>query len=135
MTQISNDINVTNIYIYIYMYLIPSRLCTFIFAERPMSRHVILYNISAGFLPPTKRPIPTIQGIVGCTPTNVPLWEIPIYPYIVSVYGSLSPRIPTFSPYKNPWGPTYVNGVHPSLSLEPTKDGSDSRCFLRLFRG
>ena len=37
----------------------------------------------------------------GCTPTNVPLWEIPLYkpynpicPYIVGVYGLLSPRIP-----------------------------------------
>ena len=29
-----------------------------------------------------------IQGIVGCTPTNVPLWDI------VGVYGLLSPRIP-----------------------------------------
>ena len=51
---------------------------------------------------PTKQRIVfrIIQGIVGCTPTNVPLWEIPIYPYIVGVYGLLSPRIPIFSPYK-----------------------------------
>ena len=36
------------------------------------------------------------QGIVGCTPSNVPLWEIPIEsPYITWVFvGKLSPGIP-----------------------------------------
>ena len=105
------------------MYLIPSRLCTFIFAERPKMWFVILYNISAGFLPPTKRPIPTIQGIVGCTPTNVPLWEIPIYPYIVSVYGSLSPRIPTFSPYKYHGAPRTWTGYTRPCPLNPPRMG------------
>ena len=27
------------------------------------------------------------QGVVGCTPTNVPLWEIPKWIYIVGIYG------------------------------------------------
>ena len=34
----------------------------------------------------------------------------PIYPYIVGVYGLLSPRIPIFSPYKY-HGYTYVRGT------------------------
>ena len=33
------------------------------------------------------------QGIVGCTPTNVPLFEIPIEsPYIVGIYGIFHPQ-------------------------------------------
>ena len=47
-----------------------------------------------------------IQRIVGCTPTNVPLWEIPIYPYIVGVYG-LNPYISPISTMGT------LLGVHP----------------------
>ena len=39
----------------------------------------------------------------------------PIYPYIVGVYGLLSPRIPIFSPISTMGT---LLGVHPSLSLE-----------------
>ena len=61
----------------------------------------------------------------------------PIYPYIVGVYGLLSPRIPIFSPYKYHGAPRTL-GVHPSLSLERTiqfvgriKDGIGHRKILQ----
>ena len=43
------------------------------------------------------------------TPMGNP-YTSPIYPYIVGVYGLLSPRIPIFSPYKY-HGYTYVRGT------------------------
>ena len=35
----------------------------------------------AKFLPPQFFGVDLYQGIDGCTPTNVPLWEIPDKPY------------------------------------------------------
>ena len=38
---------------------------------------------------------PNFQWIVGCTPTNVPLWEIPIYiykPYNTWVFMGYNPQ-------------------------------------------
>ena len=54
------------------------------------------------------------QGIVGCTPTNVPLWEIPIYkPYISLYSGCLWVIIPK-NPYISPISTMgTLLGVHP----------------------
>ena len=52
----------------------------------------------------------------------------PICPYIVGVYGLLSPRIPIFSPYKY-HGSTRTLGVHPSLSLEKKSSSPVHRLF------
>ena len=41
------------------------------------------------------------QGMeVGCTPTNVPLWEIPIYPYNTWVFMGYYPQESLYKPYK-----------------------------------
>ena len=36
--------------------------------------------------------ISKFQGIVGCTPTNVPLWEIPQKNYITWVFMGYNPQ-------------------------------------------
>ena len=61
-----------------------------------------------------------VQGIVGCTPTRVPMGNPKKKPYVVGIYMSLWVRIP-----KNPIREHQLNtmgrrtlGIHPSLSLE-----------------
>ena len=48
-----------------------------------------------------------VKVIVGCTPTNVPLWEIPIYISPISTMGTLLGVHPIV-PLQVPW--TFLQG-------------------------
>ena len=64
------------------------------------------------------------QGIVGCTPTNVPLWEIPIYkPYKYHGYTVRgTPNCPLIRNSTN--DPNYDNLVFDGATLMKPKSGS-----------
>ena len=55
-------------------------------------RHVLVPELSR--CEPRHFEPPIFQGIVGCTPTNVPLWEIPIYTLYSGYSWFIIPRIP-----------------------------------------
>ena len=105
---IYTNVYVTSIYVYRHMYMENLILYHVFFQDK--GRYLLKYSpcflfFEANYIPTKSKPEDHmytayryvyihiyVQGIVGCTPTNVPLWEILYKPYTVGMSMGYNPQ-------------------------------------------